>query len=327
MSGSELTWSIARQSAKSSPVETSTRVCWKRSRGRPALRSTTGTDTPNSSSLTARRPGTRKCLSITHSFSNDIEVFPAAPCRRRHSGCEKRQFPFPKIVVICRDVVVPGRAASCCLFYVRIRAASADTEEILNMAALNVRHFAACLALAMSTVHVASAAAILIGDDKSRPESLTVAPGGVLIVGSASSPFVYKVRPGSFLAEKFIDVSGEGPGTSFLGMLADASSNTLWTCQRTSVPNTSPIQGRSSLRGFDLATGKPKFRWDLPGDNTACNDFAFGSDRALYITDTFTGRIYKLPTGASSAELYLEQELLRGVDGITFLNGTLYVNN
>jgi sugar lactone lactonase YvrE len=195
------------------------------------------------------------------------------------------------------------------------------------MAALNVRHFAACLALAMSTVHVASAAAILIGDDKSRPESLTVAPGGVLIVGSASSPFVYKVRPGSSLAEKFIDVSGEGPGTSFLGMLADASSNTLWTCQRTSVPNTSPIQGRSSLRGFDLATGKPKFRWDLPGDNTACNDFAFGSDRALYITDTFTGRIYKLPTGASSAELYLEQELLRGVDGITFLNGTLYVNN
>jgi aryl-alcohol dehydrogenase-like predicted oxidoreductase len=44
------------------------------------------------------------------SCSNDIEVLPAAPCRRRHSGGERRQFPIPKIVVICRDVVVPGRA-------------------------------------------------------------------------------------------------------------------------------------------------------------------------------------------------------------------------
>lgn len=193
------------------------------------------------------------------------------------------------------------------------------------MAVLSVRHFAVCVVLVMSIVRAASAAEILIGDDKSRPESLTVAPGGVLIVGSASSPFVYQVRPGSSLAEKFIDVSAEGPGTSFLGMLEDAANNTLWTCQRTASP--SSMQGRSALRGFDLATGKPKLRWDLPGDNTACNDFAFGPDRALYITDTFTGRIYKLSTGASIAELYLEHQLLRGVDGITFLNGTLYVNN
>ncbi|MEI9970193.1 MAG: hypothetical protein WDM87_16835 [Terracidiphilus sp.] len=50
-----------------------------------------------------------------------------------------------------------------------------------------------------------------------------------MIVGSASSPFVYKVRPGSTTAEKFIDVSDEPAGTFFFGMLADAASNTLWT--------------------------------------------------------------------------------------------------
>jgi sugar lactone lactonase YvrE len=194
------------------------------------------------------------------------------------------------------------------------------------MAVLSVRHVAVCVALAMSIVHVASAAAILIGDDKSRPESLTVAPGGVLIVGSASSPFVYKVRPGSTLAEKFIDVGAEGLGTSFLGMLADATNNTLWACQRTITRNSSPIQGKSALRGFDLSTGVPKFRWNLPGDNTACNDFSLGPDHALYFTDTFTGRIYKLPKGASTAELYLEHQDLRGIDGIAFLNSTLYVN-
>ncbi len=77
---------------------------------------------------------------------------------------------------------------------------------------------AACAALVitMSFAQAAFAAEILIADAKSQPESLTMAPGGVLIVGSASSPFVYKVRPGSSTAEKFIDASAEGPGDVLL---------------------------------------------------------------------------------------------------------------
>ena len=95
------------------------------------------------------------------------------------------------------------------------------------MSRSNIRRLAVTVALVMRLVQASSASDILIGDAKSQPESLTIAPGGVLIVGSASSPFVYKVRPGSSTAEKFIDVSSEGPGTFFLGMLADASTNTL----------------------------------------------------------------------------------------------------
>jgi hypothetical protein len=195
------------------------------------------------------------------------------------------------------------------------------------MAILNARRLAACVVLVVSYVQSASATEILIADEKSQPESLTVAPGGVLIVGSASSPFVYKVRPGCSTAEKFIDASSEGPGTFFFGVLADAPSNTLWTCQLTPVPNTTPVQRHTALRSFDLSTGAAKFRWNLPGDNTTCNDFAIGPDKALYITDTATGRIYRLPAGASAAELYLENRVLMGIDGITFLNDTLYVNN
>jgi len=189
------------------------------------------------------------------------------------------------------------------------------------------RRFATGVVLAMSFAQAASAADVLIADAKSQPESLTVAPGGVLIVGSASSPLVYRVRSGSSTAEKFIDASAEGPGTFFLGMLADASSNTLWTCQLTPVPNTTPVQRHTALRGFDLSTGAPKVRWNLPGENTTCNDFVIGPDKALYITDTATGRIYRLSAGASTAELFLENRVLMGVDGITFLDGTLYVNN
>ncbi|MFL6415437.1 MAG: SMP-30/gluconolactonase/LRE family protein [Bryobacteraceae bacterium] len=191
----------------------------------------------------------------------------------------------------------------------------------------NARWLGACVALALSLGQAAFAAEILIADPKSQPESLTVAPGGVLIVGSASTPFVYKVNAGASTAEKFIDASAEGPGTFFFGMLADASTNTLWTCQLTPVPGKTPVQRHTALRGFDLSTGAPKIRWNLPGDNSICNDFAIGPDKALYISDTANAKIYKLPAGGSSAELFLENRALTGIDGITFLNGTLYVNN
>ena len=183
------------------------------------------------------------------------------------------------------------------------------------------------LIVIVSSMSFSQGAQILIGDAKSQPESLTMAPGGVLIVGSASSPFVYKVRPGAATAEKFIDVSSEPAGTFFLGMLADAATNTLWTCQLTPVPNTTPPARHTALRSFDLTTGAAKIRWNLPGDNNVCNDFTIGPDKALYITDTIPGRIFRLAPGASAAELYLEHATLRGVDGITFLDGVLYVNN
>src|SRR6202161_511947 len=170
------------------------------------------------------------------------------------------------------------------------------------MTVLNSRHLAVCIFLITSIVQAASAAQILIADAKAQPESLTVAPGGVLIVGSASTPFVYKVRSGSTTAEKFVDATAEGSGTFFFGMLADAASNTLWTCQLTPVPGTTPAQRHTALRGFDLETGAPKIRWNLPGDNSTCNDFAIGPDKALYLTDTANGKIYRLSAGASAAE-------------------------
>src|ERR1700689_2728064 len=192
---------------------------------------------------------------------------------------------------------------------------------------LRALRFAACVALLTGLAQAASAAEILIVDAKSQPESLTIAPGGILIVGSASTPFVYRVRPGSTTAEKFVDASAEGDGTFFFGMLADAATNTLWTCQLTPVPGATPVKRHTALRGFDLSTGAQKLRWNLPGDNSTCNDFSIGPDKALYISDTANSKIYKLPPGAATAELFLEDRALYGIDGITFLDGTLYVNN
>lgn len=198
---------------------------------------------------------------------------------------------------------------------------------------VTIRRAGTALALMMGfapMVAVAQTAApseILIGDTKSQPESMAVTPGGVVFAGSASSPFVYRVKPGATVAEKFIDVSSEPAGTFFLGVLADAATNTLWTCQLTPVPNTTPSQRHTALRSFDLTTGAAKIRWNLPGENTTCNDFVIGPDKALYITDTAVGRIYKLAAGASTPELFLEHRTLNGIDGITFLDGVMYENN
>ena len=189
------------------------------------------------------------------------------------------------------------------------------------------RRLVACVAMWTGLVQAASAAEILIVDAKSQPESLTIAPGGVLFAGSASTPFIYKVRPGSTTAETFVDATAEGPGTFFFGMLADAATNTRWACQLTPTPGTTPVKRHTALRGFDLTTGAQKLRWNLPGDNSTCNDFSIGPDKALYITDTANSKIYKLPAGATAAELFLEDRALYGIDGITFLDGTLYVNN
>jgi hypothetical protein len=54
--------------------------------------------------------------------------------------------------------------------------------------------------VALSALLAASAPAwaaeILIKDAKSQPESLAAAPDGTLIVGSAATPYVYKIKPG-----------------------------------------------------------------------------------------------------------------------------------
>src|SRR5580704_3370871 len=128
--------------------------------------------------------------------------------------------------------------------------------------AMLIRNFI-CAAGWCALIAPAADAATVSVPEKSQPESITVAPNGDLILGSAGSPKIYRAKKGSDKAEVFFDVSADGAG-SFLGVLADASTNTLWACQiYTTPPGSRP---HSVLRGFDLKTGAAKFRWELPGE-------------------------------------------------------------
>jgi len=173
----------------------------------------------------------------------------------------------------------------------------------------------------------ALAAEVLMHDEKSNPESIAVAPDGSVFTGSLSSPFIYKANKGAAPSALFVDGTAEGPGTTYLGQFVDAASNTLWACQVTPVAGSTPTKRHSFARAFDIATGKEKMRWSFPGEDSICNDFAMGPDKALYMTDTAAGRVYRLAPGAQSAELFAEARQLQGADGIAFLGNTLYVNN
>ena len=110
---------------------------------------------------------------------------------------------------------------------------------------------------------------------------------------------------------------------SFLGVLGDGPTNTLWACEIIGAGK----DRHSILRSFDLTSAAPTFRWPLPGEINLCNDFVIGPDPALYVSDTFGSRIFRLRSGAAEPELLIKDRTLDGIDCITFLGGELYGNN
>ena len=179
-----------------------------------------------------------------------------------------------------------------------------------------------CLLVGLSP----TALAITVTTDAgAEPESITAAPDGGLILGSATKPTIYRAAKGETRASRWIDASADGAVT-FLGVLSDFSTNTLWACEigpRNAPGTPSP----STLLSFDLTSGALKTRWKLPGDSSLCNDFTVGPDHALYVSDTFNSTIYRLPPGKTAGEVFITNRALDGIDVLTFLDGVLYANN
>jgi hypothetical protein len=178
----------------------------------------------------------------------------------------------------------------------------------------------------LAAAGAASAAEVTPSVPKASPESIAAGPDGTLYLGSQTASVIYRARPGETIATPFIDMKGP-PGAFLLGVMADGATNTLWTCEIMSMDRSSPLlKAVSRLRSFDLASGAPRQTIALPSPTNICNDFVVGPDKALYLADTSNAQVLRLRPGSSTLETVIQNPALYGVDGITFLDGQLYVN-
>jgi hypothetical protein len=129
---------------------------------------------------------------------------------------------------------------------------------------------------------------------------------------------VYRARPGAATVEPWITDGLH----KVLGVFADERSDTLWVCS----DDFSPGRADTSLKAFSLKSGALKATHPFPGGGV-CNDVAL-KDGAVYVADTVPGRILRLAPGAKTLEVWFDDPIVAGVDGLAFApDGVLYANS
>jgi hypothetical protein len=79
---------------------------------------------------------------------------------------------------------------------------------------------------------------------------------------------------------------------------------------------------------FDMKTGEQRLNLPFPAPASVCNDITLAKDGTAYISDTPNGRIFRVRPQTKSLELFVQNEQLKGIDGIVFSgDGTLYANS
>ena len=179
-----------------------------------------------------------------------------------------------------------------------------------------------------SVVQAQARIEVTINDTLVSPENLTSGKDGTVYFGSTSKGTIYRAAPGAARAEPWILAAATGL-TNVLGVLADDKTNTLWVCQNaTGGRGGAPVAGETALRSFDLKSGAPKGKYPFPPNAGICNDIAVSADGAAYVSESFRGRIHRLRPGATQLEVWVTDQQLDVIDGLTFLaDGALYANN
>lgn len=161
------------------------------------------------------------------------------------------------------------------------------------------------------------------------PEGIAATKGGRLFVGSVRTGSIYTVAPGANEAEIFS--SDLAPST--IGMTVGNDNQTLWVCN-TNLAVTPPT---ALVIGLGISDRARVGTHELPVSDAGsfCNDLVMSPDGALWITESFGGRIFRIaPENLgvdNSAEVWLQDENLTGptagsfgANGITLLGGRLY---
>ena len=162
-----------------------------------------------------------------------------------------------------------------------------------------------------------SSVAATLAEPDFWPEGISHDPGaGVWYLASVRHRKVTRVaRDGSAR-----DLVGEAQDSlwAVLGVRADPARGTLWvtTAAIPQMAGYSPADsGRSALVAFDLATGRRKARYELPGRNHLLGDLVVAGNGDVYATDSQDPAIWLVRRGADRAEEFLRHPLFRSLQG------------
>jgi hypothetical protein len=169
------------------------------------------------------------------------------------------------------------------------------------------------------------------------PEGIAVSKGGNLFVGSVARGDIYNVPADETEARLFLPTGVLQ--NSAIGLTVSTDSQTLWVCDT----NPTPAMGElatGAVVGIGITDGEVKARHELEPSATGafCNDLVMSPDGALWITESFGGRIFRITDDElfddNSAEVWLQDPELAGVaeapfgaNGIALLGGRLFVVN
>jgi hypothetical protein len=164
-------------------------------------------------------------------------------------------------------------------------------------------------------------------------ESLTSTADGSVIIGSVGGRTIFRAKPGESQAQAWIQPGTDGLAGVF-GVLADDKSNTLYACSGSFGPPGAagaPPPPPSALHAFDLETGAPKGKWNVPTAGGFCNDIAVDANGTAYITDTSNMEVAALKPGAKALEVWAGSDGSFGpkggvLDGIAVVQDKVVVN-
>jgi sugar lactone lactonase YvrE len=182
------------------------------------------------------------------------------------------------------------------------------------------------IARAQTTVHVVVAFDESAGQN---PEGIAIDRVGAIYVSISPLGDLWRIPPGSDEPQPFGHVAGIVPVRDFglIGLAVDVFGNVYGAVQ-------SADRAANGVWRFDRGTGDAT---RLPGtENIAVpNGLAFDKQANLYVTDSFTGAIWRVPWGGT-AEVWLQDQALTGdgslglnlgANGIAYRNGVFTVTN
>jgi sugar lactone lactonase YvrE len=176
-------------------------------------------------------------------------------------------------------------------------------------------------------------AEIVIPGERLFTESLTSTADGSVIIGSVGGRTIFRAKPGESQAQAWIQPGTDGLAGVF-GVLADDKSDTLYACSGSFGPPGAagaPPPPPSALHAFDLETGAPKGKWNVPTAGGFCNDIAVDANGTAYITDTSNMEVAALKPGAKALEVWAGSDGSFGpkggvLDGIAVVQDKVVVN-